>query len=317
MVPVQVGVDDDVDAALGEGNLAGLFVDHIVACLERRDAQRLCVRLIVDTHIDGLGASRADHTKVDGRLVDADAGTGGHRAALRAALLPAIAAAQGNLDPGKPAVVGVNDQRALHLAGDLGSELDLDLPGLAGRKLKGFRNLPPADRQSVLDTLRRLAQLAAPLLIETLDKIESDTVVFTRQNEFEATKAPKLKKSDGFLDFGEPAYILADKIRYYTDPVFMARLMPPPELPELDLATHRARVEHRVRLAGDDEEFGLDQIAVDFHGLPHLEADASPEQVQSFVNGFFEALEVASSAHDRPLDPTTTQQSNLEPARAA
>jgi methionyl-tRNA formyltransferase len=59
----------------------------------------------------------------------------------------------------------------------------------------------------------RLAQLAAPLLIETLDKIESDTVAFTPQNEFEATKAPKLKKSDGFLDFGEPAYILADKIR--------------------------------------------------------------------------------------------------------
>ncbi len=111
--------------------------------------------------------------------------------------------------------------------------------------------------------------------------------------------------------------ILADKIRYYTDPVFMARLMPPPELPELDLATHRARVENRVRLAGDDEEFGLDQIAVDFHGLPHLEADASPEQVQSFVNGFFEALEGASSAHDRPLDPTTNPQSNLEPARAA
>ncbi|NLH40884.1 MAG: methionyl-tRNA formyltransferase [Planctomycetes bacterium] len=59
----------------------------------------------------------------------------------------------------------------------------------------------------------RLAQLAAPLLIETLDRIESDTVVFTPQNEFEATKAPKLKKSDGFLDFTEPAYILADKIR--------------------------------------------------------------------------------------------------------
>ncbi len=51
------------------------------------------------------------------------------------------------------------------------------------------------------------------MLIETLDKIESDTVVFTRQNEFEATKAPKLKKSDGFLDFSEPAYVLADKIR--------------------------------------------------------------------------------------------------------
>jgi acetyltransferase len=31
----------------------------------------------------------------------------------------------------------------------------------AGRKLKGYRNLPPADRPSVLDALHRLAQLAA------------------------------------------------------------------------------------------------------------------------------------------------------------
>jgi type IV secretion system protein VirD4 len=111
--------------------------------------------------------------------------------------------------------------------------------------------------------------------------------------------------------------ILADKIRYYTDPAFMERLMPPPDLPELDLATHRARVEHRVRLAGDDEEFGLDQIAVDFHGLPQLDADASPEQVQSFVAGFFEALEVASAQTIVPVEQTPNPQSNLEPARAA
>ena len=111
--------------------------------------------------------------------------------------------------------------------------------------------------------------------------------------------------------------ILADKIRYYTDPVFMERLMPPPDLPELDLATHRARVEHRVRLAGDDEEFGLDQIAVDFHGLPHLDADALPEQVQSFITGFFEALEVASAQTIVPVDQTLHPQSNPEPARAA
>ena len=54
-----------------------------------------------------------------------------------------------------------------------------------------------------------------------------------------------------------------------------------------------------------DEEFGLDQIAVDFHGLPQLDADASPEQVQSFVTGFFEALDAQS-----PSQP------NLEPALA-
>lgn len=111
--------------------------------------------------------------------------------------------------------------------------------------------------------------------------------------------------------------ILADKIRYYTDPVFMARLMPPPELPELNLATHRARVEHRVRLAGDDEVFRLDQIAVDFHGLPQLGPDASPEQIQSFVSGFFDALEVASAQTLLSGDPTGHPQPNLESARAA
>ena len=112
--------------------------------------------------------------------------------------------------------------------------------------------------------------------------------------------------------------ILADKIRYYTDPLFMARLMPPPDLPGLDLATHRARVEKRVRLVESDEgdeageNFSLDQIAVDFHGLPRLDADASPEQVQCFVTGFFEALDAASAQIVPPPQPT-----HLEPARAA
>ncbi len=31
----------------------------------------------------------------------------------------------------------------------------------AGRRLYGFRNLPPADRQATIDVIRRVAQLAA------------------------------------------------------------------------------------------------------------------------------------------------------------
>ncbi len=59
----------------------------------------------------------------------------------------------------------------------------------------------------------RLAQLAAPLLLETLGDIETGTATYTKQNDAEATFAPKLKKSDGLLDFSEPAELLARKIR--------------------------------------------------------------------------------------------------------
>jgi methionyl-tRNA formyltransferase len=59
----------------------------------------------------------------------------------------------------------------------------------------------------------RLAHLAAPLLLNTLDEIERGDATYTPQDELEATSAPKLRKSDGFLDFQQPAYILADQIR--------------------------------------------------------------------------------------------------------
>jgi methionyl-tRNA formyltransferase len=59
----------------------------------------------------------------------------------------------------------------------------------------------------------RLACLAAPLLLETLDKIAAGTVIYTKQDHSKATLAPKLKKSDGFLDFAEPADVLQRKIR--------------------------------------------------------------------------------------------------------
>jgi methionyl-tRNA formyltransferase len=58
----------------------------------------------------------------------------------------------------------------------------------------------------------RLAQIAAPLLINTIEQIADGTAVYTRQDHSKATLAPKLKKSDGFLDFNESAEILQRKI---------------------------------------------------------------------------------------------------------
>ena len=59
----------------------------------------------------------------------------------------------------------------------------------------------------------RLAQIAAPLLLKTIEQIEDGTAVYTEQDHSRATLAPKLRKSDGFLDFCEPAELLARKIR--------------------------------------------------------------------------------------------------------
>lgn len=59
----------------------------------------------------------------------------------------------------------------------------------------------------------KLAESAAPLLLETLDKIDANTAVYVEQDHSLATFAPKLTKSDGNIDFSESAQILERKIR--------------------------------------------------------------------------------------------------------
>jgi methionyl-tRNA formyltransferase len=59
----------------------------------------------------------------------------------------------------------------------------------------------------------RLAQIAAPLLLKTIDEIANGTAVYTPQDHSRATLAPKLKKCDGFINFNEPAESLHRKIR--------------------------------------------------------------------------------------------------------
>jgi methionyl-tRNA formyltransferase len=58
----------------------------------------------------------------------------------------------------------------------------------------------------------RLAQIAAPLLLETIDRIAENAISYAEQDDSKATRAPKLKKADGFLSFGENAEILRRKI---------------------------------------------------------------------------------------------------------
>ncbi len=59
----------------------------------------------------------------------------------------------------------------------------------------------------------RLAQMSAPLLLKTIEQIADGSIIYTEQDHSEATVAPKLKKSDGLIDFNESADALARKIR--------------------------------------------------------------------------------------------------------
>lgn len=58
----------------------------------------------------------------------------------------------------------------------------------------------------------RLAELAPGLLIATLADIEAGTAVYTPQDQSQVTLAPKLKKSDGVVDFACPAQTIRQKI---------------------------------------------------------------------------------------------------------
>lgn len=89
--------------------------------------------------------------------------------------------------------------------------------------------------------------------------------------------------------------VLCDKIKYFDDPVFTARILPAPQVPKLDLDLHIAIVEHRTReLTEADVEGGVDlsKLAVNLNLLPRLdqEGEASAEEVSSVIDGIFGAL---------------------------
>ncbi len=59
----------------------------------------------------------------------------------------------------------------------------------------------------------RLSELAGPLLLETTGKIEDGTAEYRQQDHSQAGRAPKLKKSDGYVDFSLPAQTIRNMIR--------------------------------------------------------------------------------------------------------
>jgi methionyl-tRNA formyltransferase len=72
--------------------------------------------------------------------------------------------------------------------------------------------IPIEPEETAGELAERLSRLAATLLISTIDKIAAGAAIYTKQDESKVSRAPKLQKSDGFLDFAEPAELLHRKV---------------------------------------------------------------------------------------------------------
>jgi methionyl-tRNA formyltransferase len=72
-------------------------------------------------------------------------------------------------------------------------------------------NIGPDETAGELEI--RLAELGAPLTREAIELIESDRAAALPQDSTQASRAPRLKKSDGLIDWTRPAAAIKNHIR--------------------------------------------------------------------------------------------------------
>ena len=72
--------------------------------------------------------------------------------------------------------------------------------------------IPIGERENTAELSLRLASLAADLIVEVVDEIEAESVVWTPQDAAHATHAPKIEKADAILDLEQSAVALAHRI---------------------------------------------------------------------------------------------------------
>ncbi|MCK4960075.1 MAG: methionyl-tRNA formyltransferase [Planctomycetes bacterium] len=66
------------------------------------------------------------------------------------------------------------------------------------------------DAQSIHD---KLSEISPPVLIDCIKQIAAGTAVYTPQDDSQATQAPKLQKSDGFISWADTAESINNRIR--------------------------------------------------------------------------------------------------------
>ena len=112
--------------------------------------------------------------------------------------------------------------------------------------------------------------------------------------------------------------ILGEKIRYFQDPVFKARLRTAPAVPRMDMDLHLARVQQRwcpVDELPAGEALSLAQLAHDLSNLPNGH-DGTPEQVAGALLDFFSGTPSTGGAIEPAADEDGVLMTSGEPAGA-
>ncbi len=73
----------------------------------------------------------------------------------------------------------------------------------------------PTLDETAVEIEARLSELGAPLVLDAIDKIEANEVEPIPQTETDATKAPKLRKEEGRIDWTLPSARIVDKYRAF------------------------------------------------------------------------------------------------------
>lgn len=99
--------------------------------------------------------------------------------------------------------------------------------------------------------------------------------------------------------------IFGNKIKYYTDPVFKERLMPPVKVPPLDMDTFIAKSEGRIRALEPGEQVSASQLAVNLDSMPPVSNKATPvaQEVSAMADWLFSNVQWAQQAAEEDGPP--------------
>jgi methionyl-tRNA formyltransferase len=75
------------------------------------------------------------------------------------------------------------------------------------------RETPIAPEDTAVTLAPRLAEMGAPLMVETLAGLKAGTITPRKQDDSQATLAPILKKEDGLIDFQRSAREICNRLR--------------------------------------------------------------------------------------------------------